>query len=99
VNMRERKAHSMYKVGSTASGNILVEITPSEWERLAQYKEIPENVGEVLRKYRKGQGLSQEALATQLGVHRNWISAIENGQSRNTQLVEKYRRIMAIINL
>jgi len=53
----------------------------------------------MLRKYRKGQGLSQEALATQLGVHRNWISAIENGQSRNTQLVEKYRRIMAIINL
>jgi len=89
----------MRKAGTTTSGNILVEMTPFEWERLAQYKEIPENVGEVLRKYRKGQGLSQEALATQLGVHRNWISRIENGHGRNTELVEKYRRIMAIINL
>jgi len=97
--MSERKGHAMRKVGSTASGDILVEMTPSEWERLAQYQEIPENVGEVLRKYRKGQGLSQKALAAHLGVHRNWISRIENGHGRNTELVEKYRRIMAIINL
>ena len=89
----------MRKAGTTSSGNILVEMTPEEWERLAQYSEMPEHVGVALKKYRKVHGLSQAALAKQLGVHRNWISAIERGHASNTQLVEKYRRVMSIISL
>jgi DNA-binding XRE family transcriptional regulator len=89
----------MHKIGTTESGNILVEMAPSEWERLAQYREIPEHVGVVLKNYRQSHGLSQTALAKQLGVHRNWISALENGHPSNAHLVERYRRIMAIINL
>jgi len=42
VNGKARKGHSIYKVGSRASGNILVKITPEEWERLAQYKGLGE---------------------------------------------------------
>jgi len=89
----------MRKAGTTSSGNILVEMTPDEWERLAQFSEMPEHVGVALRNYRKAHGLSQDALAKQLGVSRNWISALERGVASNKQLVEKYRRIMSIITL
>ena len=40
--MKARKGHSIYKVGSRASGNILVEMTLEEWERLTQYKGLGE---------------------------------------------------------
>lgn len=36
-------------------------------------------VGRVIRKYREGKGLSQEALADEAGLHRTYISLIERG--------------------
>ncbi|MEO8343055.1 MAG: helix-turn-helix transcriptional regulator [Gallionella sp.] len=43
--------------------------------------ELEEALGEVLRSLRKQQGLSQEALALDAGVERNYISLIELGKN------------------
>ncbi len=57
----------MHEIGKTASGNILVEMTTEEWEKLAQYRDIPEDIGSALKEYRREHGLSQGALAKKTG--------------------------------
>ena len=42
---------------------------------------LEECLGEVLRAARKKQGLSQEALALEAGVERNYVSLLELGRS------------------
>jgi transcriptional regulator with XRE-family HTH domain len=41
-------------------------------------------VGRNLRAYRQAQGLSQEAFADQLGVHRTYMGALERGERNLT---------------
>lgn len=41
-------------------------------------------VGRNLRAYRKARGLSQEAFADMLGVHRTYMGAIERGERNLT---------------
>jgi len=41
-------------------------------------------VGQNLRAYREQQGLSQEAFADLLGVHRTYMGAVERGQRNLT---------------
>ena len=89
----------MRKVGTTSSGNVLVEMAPEEWERLTHYKEIPGDLASAVKQYRKGHGLSQTALAEKCGVTRNWISMIERGLTADNTILEKYRRLMSIISL
>jgi len=47
-------------------------------------------VGRNLRAYRQAQGLSQEAFADQLSVHRTYMGALERGERNLTlQSVER----------
>lgn len=41
-------------------------------------------VGENLRRYRQDRGLSQEAFADELGVHRTYMGGIERGERNLT---------------
>ena len=87
----------MRRVGKTSTGNILVEITPEEWKRIARYMNIPEDIAEELRKYRKKHGLSQVELAKKLGVSRGYISELERCISPLYTTLEQYRRIISLI--
>ena len=47
--------------------------------------DLQKTVGENLRAYRKERGLSQEAFAQVLGVHRTYMGGLERGE-RNVTL-------------
>ena len=54
-------------------------------------------LGEVIRKNRKAQNLSQERFADQVGVHRTYMGAIERGE-RNISLMN-ILRIASALNI
>jgi transcriptional regulator with XRE-family HTH domain len=54
-------------------------------------------VGRNLRAYREGKGLSQEAFADELGIHRTYMGGIERGE-RNLTL-KSLERIAAWIGV
>ena len=45
--------------------------------------ELQRTFGRNLRAYRKGRGLSQEAFADVLGVHRTYMGGIERGRAQS----------------
>ncbi len=46
--------------------------------------ELQRTVGRNLRTYRETQGLSQEAFADELGVHRTYMGGVERGERNLT---------------
>jgi len=46
--------------------------------------ELQRRVGRNLRAYREARGLSQEAFADELGVHRTYMGGIERGERNLT---------------
>lgn len=46
--------------------------------------DLQRTVGENLRAYRKARGLSQEAFADLIGVHRTYMGGIERGERNLT---------------
>jgi len=58
--------------------------------------DLQQAVGRNLRAYREGEGLSQEAFAEELCVHRTYMGAIERGE-RNLTL-KSLERIAARID-
>jgi transcriptional regulator with XRE-family HTH domain len=59
--------------------------------------DLQRTVGRNLRAYREARGLSQEAFADVLGVHRTYMGAIERGE-RNLTL-RSLERIVARLDL
>jgi transcriptional regulator with XRE-family HTH domain len=45
---------------------------------------LSERVGDSLRKHRESLGVSQEAFADKIGMHRTYYSALERGESNLT---------------
>lgn len=58
---------------------------------------LQKRLGEHLRRYRRGKGLSQEQLAEVLGVHRTYMGGVERGE-RNLTL-RSVERIAASLDL
>ena len=52
-------------------------------------KVLLERVGASLRKQRESSGLSQEAFADQIGMHRTYYSAIERGENNRKDSVNR----------
>lgn len=53
--------------------------------------------GEVLRAARKQRGLSQEALALEAGIERNYVSLMERGKhSPSVRIVFKLARVLGL---
>ncbi len=90
----------MYRVGETTAGNILVEMTPREWEAVTMLFKANDifidHLGEELARYRRESGLSQSAVAHKLGVSRAYVSLIERGLADNVSN-EVRRRIAQLV--
>lgn len=59
--------------------------------------DLQRTFGRNLRSYRKGRGLSQEAFANALGVHRTYMGGVERGE-RNLTL-KSVERIASLLEL
>jgi transcriptional regulator with XRE-family HTH domain len=59
--------------------------------------ELQKTLGRNLREYRKERGLSQEAFADVLGVHRTYVGGLERGE-RNVSLkaLERYAERLGV---
>ena len=87
----------MHKVGKTSSGNILVEMSPAEWKRIALSKGLPDDLPVAMVKYRKQHGLSQKDFADKIGISRTRVQEIERGLIRNLTY-RTYERIISTIS-
>jgi len=77
----------MNKIDTTATGNVLVEMTPKEWHRASILFKASEDVtidlGEEILRYRRQTGTSLADTAKQLGISSNYVSLIEWGLANN----------------
>ena len=72
----------MKRIGTTSSGNIIVEMTPEEWAK--RNKEmalsLKEDLPALVAQYRQDNNLSKKAFARKLGINRNTIISLEQGK-------------------
>ena len=90
----------MYQVGKTVAGNILVEMTPREWEAASNLFRISVgftvNLGDELVRYRQSKGLTQAEVAHLLEISKSYVSRIERGVVGNVS-VDIQQRIIALM--
>jgi transcriptional regulator with XRE-family HTH domain len=59
------------------------------------HRDVLEKFGQKMQKVRKEKGISQEALAGQLAMHRNYIGMVERGE-RNPTIRTLYKIAKAL---
>jgi DNA-binding XRE family transcriptional regulator len=79
----------MKRIGTTSSGNIIVEMTPQEWAKKQTELAEKEDLSSLMKRYREENHVTQKTLASQCGISRNTIIAIERGQRANLKTIEK----------
>jgi DNA-binding XRE family transcriptional regulator len=84
----------MKRIGTTSSGNIVVEMTPTEWLKTSKEVSAMESLPSLIKQYREESKLSQDALGREAGVSRNTIRDLERGRLRNLKTME---RVLAVI--
>lgn len=83
-------------IQETAAGKVLVEMPREAWENLALITLSPEDIGTLIREYRRRQELTQKQFAKVLGRHRNYLAMIERGESDRITY-NTYQKIMSVI--
>jgi len=90
----------MRRIGTTSSGNIVVEMTPGEWlstsKKVSADQSLPsmQRLLSLIKQYREENGLTQVEFAHRTGVSRNTISKLELGMPGTLNTAEK---IMAAV--
>jgi DNA-binding XRE family transcriptional regulator len=79
----------MKRVGKTSSGNIIIEMTPTEWLRTSKEVSAMESLPSLIKQYREENKASQDALGRKAGISRNTIREVERGKLVNLKTVEK----------
>jgi DNA-binding XRE family transcriptional regulator len=87
----------MRRIGKIESGNVLVEMSPVEWRRMALANIKPENLGTEMATHRRKIGLSQKEFAMKVGISRNRLSEIERGVKPEMSM-RTFQRIMEMIS-
>ena len=62
---------------------------------ITHINDAQKKLGSVIRKRRRAAGISQEAFATEVGIHRTYIGAVERGE-RNVSLANILRIARAL---
>jgi len=83
VSQNERIGYgkAFQKVKDVRPGRVLVEMPREAWVNLAVLTLAPEQIGKLIRQYRKRKGLNQEQFAGSVGRSRNYIAQLEEGRS------------------
>jgi len=84
------------KIQDAPSGNVLVEMPREAWHNLSILTLAPEDLGRLIREYRRRQGLTQAQFAKLVGHHRNSIGNIEQGKEDRITF-NIYRDIVSVI--
>ena len=74
---------TMKKIGTTSSGNIIVEMTPEEWAKRNKdlALSLKEDLPSLLTQFRHDNKISQKAFARRAGISRNTIIGVEGGKA------------------
>lgn len=85
----------MRQIGTLYGGNIVVEMTATEWLAITCDTKRLYALPKVCRDYRKKNQMSQTALAKRAGISRAYLWRIEQGKANVSMKI--YRRLMAIV--
>lgn len=90
----------LFGISSTSASHDSVDLKVAARERLfpdMDEGELQQRVGAFLRSYRMARGLSQEAFAEFVGVHRTYMGSIERGEENLT--LRSVERLAAVLDL
>ena len=89
----------MIVIGKTTTGNYIIEATPDEWHEYRQQFASPSDIASLIgniRDYRTRTRKTQQELADEVGISRNYLSQIERGEAVNFS-ISVYQRLAAVV--